>query len=134
MKEGFSCRLSGRTFLEEGFSPDPSPRTFTKGEDKSTQCYKSSFWFVRPRLETSFEASFPRWIANSLFELKVFQFHSLTNGFRQLVKVFARLFQKAAQSRARSPCRAPQSAKSPFGAFLFVSFFFCAYIAKRKSG
>ena len=23
-------RLSGRTFLEEGFSPNPSPRTFTK--------------------------------------------------------------------------------------------------------
>ena len=29
------------------------------------------------------------------------------------MKVFARLFQKAAQSRARSPCRTPQSAKSP---------------------
>ena len=32
----------------------------------------------------------------------------------QRLKVFARLFQKAAQSRARSPCRSPQRAKSPY--------------------
>ena len=55
--------------------------------------------------------------------------------------------QKAAQWRARSPPRAPQSAKfskrrgedkvlSNCEAilFFFVSFFFCAYTAKRKSG
>ena len=58
-----------------------------------------------------------------------------------LIKVFARLFQKAAQWRARSPPRAPQSAKLP-GIFFFVdcprrvlprqSVFFCASGLKRK--
>ena len=60
--------------MEEGFSPNPSPRTFTKGGDKSTQCYKCSFWFVRPRPWTSIEASFLRWIANSFLEPKVSAF------------------------------------------------------------
>ncbi len=41
---------------------------------------------------------------------------------------------RLALSRARSSRRAPQSAKSLFGAFLFDSFFFCACICKRKSG
>ena len=40
-------------------------------------------------------------------------------------KVFARLFQKAARSRARSPRRRPQTAKSPCG----VSF--CRNLAKQ---
>jgi hypothetical protein len=35
-----------------------------------------------------------------------------------------KLFQKFAPSRARSPWRAPQSAKSPFAAFFLPSFFF----------
>ena len=55
------------------------------------------------------------------------------------VKVFARLFQKAAQSRARSPRRRPQTAKSPFRRFLFaalrskVCFSLCAYMVKEKA-
>ncbi|MBQ8441044.1 MAG: hypothetical protein IJX19_10305, partial [Clostridia bacterium] len=50
------------------------------------------------------------------------------------VKVLVKLFQKLARWRLRKPPRAPQSAKLPNGAFLFVSFFFCAYLVKRKSG
>ena len=50
-----------------------------------------------------------------------------------LNKVFARLLGKAAPSKARSLCRAPQSAKSLPRRFLFDSFFFCACICKRKS-
>ena len=50
------------------------------------------------------------------------------------IKVFARLLGKAAQSRTRSSCRAPQSAKYSSGIFFFYSFFFCACICKRKSG
>ena len=49
-------------------------------------------------------------------------------------KVFARLLGKAAQSRTRSSCRAPQSAKYSSGVFFFYSFFFCACFVKRKSG
>ena len=49
------------------------------------------------------------------------------------VKVFARLFQKAAQSRARSPRRRPQTAKSPFRRFLFAKLFLCAYMVKEKA-
>ena len=50
------------------------------------------------------------------------------------VKVFARLFQKAAQSRARSPRRCPQTAKSFFSAFLFCqAFFFAPTWSKKKA-
>ena len=54
--------------------------------------------------------------------------------FARHTKVFAHLFQKAAHSKARSLCRAPQSAKFPLGAFLFDSFFFCGGDGKRKIG
>ena len=49
------------------------------------------------------------------------------------VKVLVKLFQKLAQWRARSPPRAPQSAKCS-RRFLFDNFFFCASCVKRKSG
>ena len=55
------------------------------------------------------------------------------------VKVFARLFQKAAQSRARSPRRRPQTAKPSYRRFLFaalrskVCFSLCAYMVKEKA-
>ena len=48
-------------------------------------------------------------------------------------QVFARLFQKAAGSRARSPCRAPQSAKSPLGVFFLIAFSFAPVYAKEKA-
>ncbi|MCI5575512.1 MAG: hypothetical protein MR379_08105 [Clostridiales bacterium] len=50
----------------------------------------------------------------------------------RLMKVFARLFQKAVQSRAHSPCRRPQAAKSPYGAFFLPSFFFAPASSKKK--
>jgi len=49
------------------------------------------------------------------------------------VKVFARLFQKAAQSRARSPRRRPQTAKPSYRRFLFAKLFLCAYMVKEKA-
>ena len=72
-----------------------------------------------------------------------------TQKFSPLIKVFARLFQKAAGSRAIRPCRAPQSAKlprlgdadthashmcqSPLGVFFFVAFSFAPVYAKEKA-
>ena len=56
-----------------------------------------------------------------------------------LVKVFARLLGEAARSRARSPRRRPQTAKSPYRRFLFaalrskVCFSLCAYMVKEKA-
>ncbi|MGM9597359.1 MAG: hypothetical protein ACI3XO_06050 [Eubacteriales bacterium] len=47
-------------------------------------------------------------------------------------KVFARLLQKAVRSRAHSPCRRPQAAKSPYGAFFLPSFFFAPASSKKK--
>ncbi|MDD6260984.1 MAG: hypothetical protein PUA74_07875 [Clostridiales bacterium] len=52
--------------------------------------------------------------------------------FGSLPKVFDRLFQKAARSRARSPRRRPQAAKSPYGAFVLPSFFFAPASSKKK--
>ena len=49
-----------------------------------------------------------------------------------MMKVFARLFQKAVRSRAHSPCRRPQAAKSPYGAFFLPSFFFAPASSKKK--
>ena len=49
------------------------------------------------------------------------------------IKVFARLFQKAAWSRTRSPRRAPQSAKSFYGVFFLIAFSFAAAMAKEKA-
>ncbi len=49
-------------------------------------------------------------------------------------KVFARLFQKAAWSRARSPCRPSQRVKLPLRRFLFVNFFFAPTWSKKKRG
>ncbi|MGM9596718.1 MAG: hypothetical protein ACI3XO_02775 [Eubacteriales bacterium] len=49
-----------------------------------------------------------------------------------MMKVFARLFQKAARLRARSPHRRPQAAKSPYGAFFLPSFFFAPASSKKK--
>ena len=48
-------------------------------------------------------------------------------------KVFARPFQKAAQSRARSPRRRPQTAKLSYRRFLFAKLFLCAYMVKEKA-
>jgi len=59
-----------------------------------------------------------------LLQIKVFACH---------IKVFARLFQKAARA-VGGDGRAPQSAKSPVGVFFFCSFFFCGGDGKRKSG
>ena len=53
--------------------------------------------------------------------------------FNIQIKVFARLLGKAAQSRARSSCRAPQSAKSPSGVFFLVAFSFAPVYAKEKA-
>ena len=50
-----------------------------------------------------------------------------------IIKVFARLFQKAAGSRASRPCRAPQSAKSYFGVFFLIAFSFAPVCAKEKA-
>ena len=52
---------------------------------------------------------------------------------RTIIKVFARLFQKAAGSRASRPCRAPQSAKSSFGVFFLIAFSFAPVYAKEKA-
>ena len=49
-----------------------------------------------------------------------------------LFKVFSHLFQKAAPSRARSPCRRPQTAKLPTRRFLLVNFFFAPLWSKKK--
>ena len=49
------------------------------------------------------------------------------------IKVFARLFQKAARSRARSPRRSSQRAKSFYGVSFLQSFFLCASGVKEKS-
>ncbi|MGM9597245.1 MAG: hypothetical protein ACI3XO_05465 [Eubacteriales bacterium] len=49
-----------------------------------------------------------------------------------MMKVFARLLKKAARSRARSPRRRPQAAKSPYGAFFLPSFFFAPASSKKK--
>ena len=65
---------------------------------------------------------------------KLPQPHARENKISTNNKVFARLLGKAAPSRTRSSCRAPQSAKSLPRRFLFDSFFFCACICKRKSG
>ena len=54
--------------------------------------------------------------------------------FAEHNKVFARLFQKAAPSRARSSCRAPQSAKAPIGVFFLIAFSFAPVYAKEKAG
>ena len=48
------------------------------------------------------------------------------------IKVFARLFQKAARA-VGGDGRAPQSAKSPVGVFFFVVFSFAAAMAKEKA-
>ena len=48
------------------------------------------------------------------------------------IKVFARLFQKAARA-VGGDGRAPQSAKSPVGVFFFVAFSFAAAMAKEKA-
>ena len=49
------------------------------------------------------------------------------------MKVFARLFQKAAQSRARSPCRLRRG-EIHFPAFLFcLAFFFALSTSKKKA-
>ena len=69
--------------------------------------------------------------------------------FNIQIKVFACLLGKAAQSRARSSCRAPQSAKlprlgdadthashmcqSPLGVFFLVAFSFAPVYAKEKA-
>ena len=59
-----------------------------------------------------------------LLQIKVFACH---------IKVFARLFQKAARA-AGGDGRAPQSAKSPHRRFLFfVAFSFAAAMAKEKA-
>ncbi|MBQ7346778.1 MAG: hypothetical protein IJW55_02380, partial [Clostridia bacterium] len=52
--------------------------------------------------------------------------------FVSLLKVLVELFQKLAQWRARSPPRAPQSAKFLFRRFLFASFFFAPIWSKKK--
>ena len=55
------------------------------------------------------------------------------------MKVFARLLGEAAQSRARSPCRRPQAAKSQYGAFFLqlceakCAFLLCASMVKEKA-
>ena len=49
-------------------------------------------------------------------------------------KVFARLFQKAAQSRARSPCRLRRGEMLLLRVSFLLSFFLCASSAKEKSG
>ena len=49
------------------------------------------------------------------------------------MKVFARLFQKAAQSRARSPRRRPQTAKPSYRRFLFAKLFSLRLHGQRKS-
>ena len=41
---------------------------------------------------------------------------------------------RLARSRARSPCRAPQSAKSRIGVFFLIAFSFAAAMAKEKAG
>ena len=51
--------------------------------------------------------------------------------YRLSFKVFARLFQKAAQSRARSPRRRPQAAKLST-AFLFCKLFSLRLLRQRK--
>jgi len=71
-------------------------------------------------------------------------FHTATKKAERLImplalskqeKVFARLFQKAARIQRRGALVALRRGRnSPNGAFLFVSFFFCAYMVKRKSG
>ena len=48
-------------------------------------------------------------------------------------KVFVHLFQKVPHSKARSLCRAPQSAKSHTGVFFFVAFSFAPAYAKEKA-
>ena len=53
--------------------------------------------------------------------------------FAEHNKVFARLLGKAAPSRARSSCRAPQSAKSPIGVFFLIDFSFAPVYAKEKA-
>jgi len=47
-------------------------------------------------------------------------------------KVFARLFQKAAQWRARSPPRPPQRTKKILGVSLLLTFLFAPPVSKRK--
>ena len=49
-----------------------------------------------------------------------------------MLKVFVRLFQKAVRSRAHSPCRRPQAAKFPHGAFFVPSFVFAPASSKKK--
>ena len=49
-----------------------------------------------------------------------------------VIKVFARLFQKAARA-VGGDGRAPQSAKSHFGVFFFIAFSFAPAYAKEKA-
>ena len=52
--------------------------------------------------------------------------------FLPTIKVFARLLGKAALSKARSFCRAPQSAKSPLGVFFLIAFLLRRHQQKKK--
>ena len=52
---------------------------------------------------------------------------------KNCTKVFARLFQKAALSRARSPCRRAHAAKSPYRRFFLLTFSL-RLVCQRKSG
>ena len=49
-----------------------------------------------------------------------------------IIKVFARLFQKAVSSTDNGG-RAPQSAKSSFGVFFLIAFSFAPVYAKEKA-
>ena len=49
------------------------------------------------------------------------------------IKFSPAFFQKAAQSRTRSSCRAPQSAKFLLGVFFFIAFSFAPAYAKEKA-
>ena len=55
-----------------------------------------------------------------------------TNSSCPSVKVLVELFQKLAQSRARSPWRPPQRAKFLFGISLLLAFLFVPFASKRK--
>ena len=53
--------------------------------------------------------------------------------FRPPIKVFVHLLGKVPTSRARSSCRASQSAKAYFGVFFFIAFSFAPVYAKEKA-
>ena len=62
----------------------------------------------------------------------IFCFLPTIKVFAHYNKVFARLLGKAALSKARSFCRAPQSAKSPLGVFFLISFLLRRHVQKKK--